>query len=170
MKTIKKNLRSILRELPGQLRQALGQKGMTLIEIMVVVTILGIIATLVTINVMGSLDKSKVGSTETQIKNIEAALDAFRLDNGFYPATDQGLKALVEKPSSGKPIKSYPKGGYLKGGQVPKDAWGNEFQYISPGAHGNPVEITSLGADGSEGGDGYDADINSWEIGQSKEQ
>lgn len=146
------------------------QQGMTLIEIMVVVTILGIIATLVTINVIGRLDQAKVSAAKTQIKNLETALDEFRRDNGFYPQTEQGLKALIEKPSSGRVPNSYPKGGYLKGNSIPKDPWSCDFLYYSPGTHGsNPYEMTSLGADCQEGGDDTDADINSWEIGVTKE-
>jgi general secretion pathway protein G len=144
------------------------QRGMTLIEIMVVVTILGIIATLVTVNVIGRLDQAKVSAAKTQIKNLETALDEFRRDNGFYPQTEQGLKALVEKPSSGRVPNSYPKGGYIKGNAVPKDPWSCEFLYYSPGLHGNPYEITSYGADCQEGGEDTDEDINSWEIGVEK--
>lgn len=145
------------------------QRGMTLIEIMVVVTILGMIATIVTVNVLGRLDQAKVTATKTQIKNLETALDEFRRDNGFYPTADQGLKALVERPSSGRTVTSYPKGGYLKGGSIPRDSWSCEFQYFSPGIHGDhPYEIVSQGADCNEGGEDTDADINSWEIGQTK--
>lgn len=146
------------------------QSGMTLIEIMVVVTILGLIATIVTVNVLGRLDQAKVSATKTQIKNLETALDEFRRDNGFYPLTEQGLRALIEKPSTGRAVTSYPRGGYLKGGQIPKDSWGCEFLYYSPGLHGNDVEITSLGADCQEGGEDVDADINSWEIGTTREE
>ena len=143
---------------------------MTLIEIMVVVTILGIIATLVTVNVIGRLDQAKVTATKTQIKNLETALDEFRRDNGFYPSTEQGLKALIEKPSSGRIPNSYPRDGYLKGGAIPKDQWGCDLAYFSPGLHGNKYEITSQGADCQEGGEDVDADINSWEIGVTKEK
>lgn len=145
------------------------ESGMTLIEIMVVVTILGLIATIVTVNVLGRLDQAKVSTTKTQIKNLETALDEFRRDNGYYPTSDQGLKALVEKPTLGRAPSSYPRGGYLKGGQVPRDPWNCEFSYYSPGLHGNDYEITSLGADCAEGGDDVDADINSWEIGTHRE-
>ena len=144
-------------------------RGMTLIEIMVVVTILGIIATLVTVNVIGRLDQAKVSAAKTQIKNLETALDEFRRDNGFYPQTEQGLKSLVEKPSSGRVPSSYPKGGYIKGNAVPRDPWNCEFNYYSPGVHGNQYEIISLGADCQEGGEDSDADINSWEIGVAKD-
>lgn len=143
------------------------QVGMTLIEIMVVVTILGLIATIVTVNVLGRLDQAKVTATKTQMKNLETALDEFRRDNGFYPTTEQGLKALVEKPSTGRIPASYPRGGYLKG-DVPNDPWGSDFIYYGPGVHGNPYEITSLGADAQEGGDDVDTDINSWETGRNK--
>lgn len=145
------------------------QHGMTLIEIMVVVTIMGIIATLVTIKVLDNLDKARVSATENQIKALETALAEFRRDNGFYPQTEQGLKALVEKPSSGRVPNSYPKGGYLMGGAVPQDSFKCDFQYFSPGTHGNPYEIISLGANCEEGGEDNDADINSWEIGKKKE-
>ena len=145
------------------------QSGMTLIEIMVVITIIGLIATIVTVNVMGRMDQAKVSTTKTQIKNLESALDAFRADNGFYPSTEQGLMALIQKPTAGRAATNYPRGGYLKGDSVPKDTWGKEFIYFSPGTHGNnPYEITSLGADGEEGGEDSNEDINSWEIGSSK--
>ena len=103
------------------------QNGMTLIEIMVVVTILGIIATLVTVNVIGRLDQAKVSAAKTQMKNLETALDEFRRDNGYYPTTDQGLKALVEKPTGGRVPMSFPRGGYLKGSTIPTDPWGCDF-------------------------------------------
>lgn len=139
------------------------QLGMTLIEIMVVVTILGILATIVTVNVLDRLDQAKVSAATTQIKNLEAALDEFRRDNGYYPSTEQGLKALVEKPTIGREAKRYPRNGYLKGGNVPRDPWDCDFIYHSPGIHDNPYEMTSLGADCAEGGEDADADITSWE-------
>ena len=137
--------------------------GMTLIEIMVVVTILGILATIVTVNVLDRLDQAKVSAAVTQMKNLEAALDEFRRDNGYYPSTEQGLVSLVEKPTIGREAKRYPRSGYLKGGNVPRDPWDCDFIYYSPGVEGNPYEITSLGADCSEGGEDADGDIYSWE-------
>lgn len=137
--------------------------GMTLIEIMVVVTILGILATIVTVNVLDRLDQAKVSAAVTQMKNLEAGLDEFRRDNGFYPSTEQGLMALIEKPSIGREARRYPRNGYLKGSQVPRDPWDCDFNYYSPGLHGNPYEIVSLGADCAEGGEDTDADIQSWE-------
>lgn len=147
----------------------LNESGMTLIEIMVVVAIIGVIGAISAVGVMGRFERAKVKSAETQIKNIESALSHYRLDNGSYPSTEQGLGALVKKPVSGKIPTSYPSEGYLEGGQMPADPWGNEFTYSSPGIHGHPYEITSMGADGQEGGDGNDSDINSWEIGRTKE-
>ncbi len=145
------------------------QSGMTLIEIMVVITILGMIATIVTVNVLGRLDQAKVSAAKTQIKNIETALDEFRRDNGFYPSTEQGLMALVKKPSSGRVPKTYPKGGYLKGNNVPKDPWSCEFAYTSQGEGDQPYEIMSYGADCEEGGEDANADIRSSEIGVEKQ-
>ncbi len=139
------------------------QKGMTLIEIMVVVTILGIIATIVTVNVLDRLDQAKASAAMTQMKNLETALDEFRRDNGFYPSTEQGMKALIEKPTIGREPKRYPRNGYLKGNEVPQDPWSCDFIYHSPGLHGNRYEISSLGADCAEGGEDVDADILSWE-------
>lgn len=143
----------------------LGQKGMTLIEIMVVIAIIGIIATVLAVNVMGRFEKAKIDATKTQIKSFEQALDMFRLDNGFYPSTEQGLMALVEKPSGGnREVKYYPSSGYLKQKKVPKDPFGCDFTYYSPGQSGNPYEIISLGDDCMEGGENVAADIKSYEL------
>lgn len=137
------------------------EKGMTLIEIMVVVAIIGSIAALVTVNVLDYLDESKVDTTKIGMKNVEGALEQFKRKHGFYPTTEQGLQALVEKPTTGKVPDNYPKGGYLK--VLPKDAWGNELIYTSPG-QGHDYEILSLGRDGQEGGEDYDTDIKNYEI------
>lgn len=139
------------------------QKGMTLIEIMVVVAIIGSIAALVTVNVLDYLDESKVDTTKIEIKNIEGALEQFKRKHGFYPTSEQGLQALVEKPTAGRVPDNYPKAGYIK--KLPKDAWGNEFLYVSPG-QGHDYEIISLGRDGQEGGEDYDTDIKNHEIGK----
>jgi len=149
--------------------KVVSEKGMTLIEIMVVVTILGLIATIVTVNVLGRLDQAKVTAAQTQIRSLETALDEFRRDGGFYPSTEQGLRSLIEKPSIGRVPRTYPRDGYLKGNAIPRDPWGCKFIYYSPGLHGNRYELTSLGADCQEGGEDVDADINSWEIGVFKE-
>ncbi|PIU57600.1 MAG: type II secretion system protein GspG [Deltaproteobacteria bacterium CG07_land_8_20_14_0_80_38_7] len=140
-----------------------GVRGMTLIEIMVVITILGLIATVVTVNVMERLDEAKISTAKTQMKSFEDALDQYRRDNGSYPSTEQGLQSLVEKPTIGKAPKRYPKNGYVKGGKVPEDPWNCEYKYYSPGIQGHEYEIYSLGADCQEGGDDVNADITSFE-------
>jgi general secretion pathway protein G len=137
------------------------QAGMTLIEIMVVVAIIGSIAALVTVNVLDYLDESKVETTKIQIKNVEGALEQFKRRHGFYPSSEQGLSALVEKPTVGKVPDNYPTDGYLKA--VPKDGWGNEFVYYQPGVAGHKIELISYGGDGAEGGDDFDADITNYE-------
>src|SRR3990167_8763708 len=101
------------------------QAGMTLIEIMVVVAIIGSIAALVTVNVLDFLDESKVDTTKINVRNIEGAMEQFKRRHGFYPSTEQGLAALVEKPSVGRIPDNYPSNGYLQ--KVPKDAWSSEF-------------------------------------------
>jgi len=136
---------------------------MTLIEIMVVITILGLIATVVTVNVMESLDEAKIKTAKSQMKVFEEALDHFRRDNGYYPSSEQGITALVEKPSIGRIPKRYPRKGYLKGGRVPQDPWGCDYQYYNPGLQGHDYEIYSLGSDCQEGGEDMDADIASFE-------
>lgn len=138
------------------------EAGMTLIEIMVVLAIIGSIAALITVNVLDFLDESKVETTKVTIHNIENALEQFKRRHGFYPSTEQGLSALVDKPSIGKVPENYPSNGYLK--KLPKDAWSTEFVYYSPGIHGNTYEIISYGGDGQEGGEEIDADLNSWEL------
>ncbi|MFA4974714.1 MAG: type II secretion system major pseudopilin GspG [bacterium] len=140
-----------------------GTRGMTLIEIMVVITILGLIATVVTVNVLDRLDEAKVETSKTQMKGFEEALDQFRRDSGFYPSTEQGLQALIEKPSIGRIPKRYPPKGYLKGDKIPQDPFGCDYSYYSPGLQGHDYEIYSLGRDCQEGGEGVDADISSFE-------
>ncbi len=142
------------------------QAGMTLIEIMVVVAIIGSIAALVTVNVLNYLDESKVETTKIQIRNVEGALDQYKRRHGGYPTSEQGLIALVEKPSTGKVPENYPPDGYLKA--VPKDGWGNDFIFFSPGVAGHKIEIISRGADGTEGGEDFDADITNYEIKEEK--
>ena len=134
------------------------QRGFTLLEVMVVLAIIGGIMALVATNIIGSAGDSRIKTTKAQMKLIENALDLYKLDNFTYPTTEQGLEALVKKPTSSPEPKNYKSGGYLKGGQVPSDAWGNEFLYFSDKGD---VEIISLGADGQEGGEGEAADISS---------
>ena len=138
-------------------------KGFTLIEIMVVVVIIGLLVAIVSPRLMVQYEKAKVVQTSTQIRNLEQALNLFKLSCGFYPSTEQGLKALIEKPTVGRIPENYDEGGYLEKGRVPWDAWGNSFIYLCPGIQGD-YDIISLGRDGKEGGEGFDADIYSWEI------
>jgi len=136
--------------------------GFTLIEIMVVIVILAMLAALVGPRLMGRTDDAKVKTTGIQLKGMESALKLYKLDNGSYPSTEQGLGALVTKPTVGVIPKSYKDGGYLESKTVPKDAWGNDYLYVSPGEHGD-YDLFSYGADGAKGGEGKNADITSWD-------
>ena len=136
--------------------------GFTLIELMVVIVILALLAALVGPKLMGRTDDAKIQTTRTQIGSLETALKLYKLDNGVYPSTEQGLNALVTKPAAGVIPKNYKDGGYLEKKQVPKDGWGNDFLYVAPGEHGD-YDLFSYGADGAKGGDGKNTDITSWE-------
>ena len=135
--------------------------GFTLIEVMVVIVILAMLAALVGPKLMGRADDAKIADASIQIKNLETALKLYKLDNGIYPSTEQGLAALVTKPVSGVIPKAFKEGGYLEGNAVPKDPWHNDFIYISPGEHGD-YDLSSYGMDGIKGGEGKNADITSW--------
>ena len=139
-------------------------KGFTLIEIMVVVIILGLLAGIVLPKILGREEEAKVSTAKIQMKSIESALDAFKLDNGFYPTTDQGLSALIKKPEVGRIPDKWKEGGYLKPARIPKDPWGKDYLYFSPGNEGRDYEIISYGADSEPGGEGKNADIESWKI------
>lgn len=136
-------------------------KGFTLIEIMVVVVILGILAGIVVPRLLDRPEEARRTKAQVQIKSLEEALALYKLDNGFYPSTEQGLQALVTKPDVGRIPARYREGGYLK--KVPVDPWGNEYVFVSPGTH-EEADIMSYGNDGQPGGEGKDADVNSWEI------
>ncbi len=140
------------------------KRGFTLIEIMVVVIILGLLAGIVLPKILGREEEAKVSAAKVQIKSIESALDGFKLDNGFYPTTDQGLSALIKKPEVGRIPDKWNEGGYLKPARIPKDPWGKDFLYFSPGNEGREYEIVSYGPDGEQGGEGKNADIESWKI------
>lgn len=137
------------------------QRGFTLIEIMVVVVILGILAAIVAPKFLGREEQAQQTRAAVDIKAIEEALALFKLDNGFFPSTDQGLKALVTKPESGRIPEKYSENAYLK--SVPVDPWGRPYTYLSPGAHDN-FDIVSYGADGEPGGEGTNADVESWSL------
>lgn len=139
--------------------------GFTFIEIMVVVAILAILAALVVPRIMGRTDDAKRTAAKVQIRNIEGALQLYKLDNGVYPSTEQGLKALVEKPTVGVIPKKWKIGGYLP--KLPEDPWANPYKYLSPVQRGEykvEYEITSLGTDGEVGGEGVNADITNWNL------
>jgi general secretion pathway protein G len=138
------------------------EKGFTLIELMVVIVILGILAGLIVPRIMGRPDEARRAKARIQLESLETALKLYKLDNGNYPSTEQGLNALVEPPTVGTPLKNWRQGGYLEKGKVPKDPWDNDFVYISPGAHGD-YDLISRGADGEPDGEGKNKDINSWE-------
>ncbi|MGZ3235943.1 MAG: type II secretion system major pseudopilin GspG [Burkholderiaceae bacterium] len=137
-------------------------RGFTLIEIMVVVVILGILAALVVPKLIGRVDESRIAAAKLDIGNLKAALNMYKLDNQRYPTTEQGLQALVTKPTSGPEAKGWRSGGYIE--KLPNDPWKNPYQYLSPGTHGQPIDIFSYGADGQPGGTGDDADIGSWDL------
>lgn len=139
------------------------EKGFTLIELMVVIVILSLLAVLVGPKIIGRTDDAKIADTKVQIKNLETALKLYKLDNGNFPSTEQGLAALVAKPTVGQIPKNYKAEGYLENKNVPKDGWGNDFIYLSPGEHGD-YDLSSQGADAARGGEGKNADINSWEL------
>jgi len=135
-----------------------GEDGFTLVEMLVVITIIGLIMALVGPRVLNYLSESKVKTAKIQIQSFSSALDLYYLDAGRYPSTAEGLTALVQ-PSGGVSAWNGP---YLKGGTVPADPWGKPYAYRSPGEHG-PYDIVSFGSDGQEGGTGTAADIASWE-------
>lgn len=140
------------------------KKGFTFIELMAVVVILGILAMYVMPRIFGRVDEAKLIAAKVQIKSLEQALRLFNLDNSFYPSTEQGLEALITKPSVGRIPEKWREGGYLEKNFIPLDPWGHPYVYLSPGRNGEDYEIISYGKDGQEGGQGYDADISSSEI------
>jgi general secretion pathway protein G len=136
-----------------------GQQGFTLMEILIVVVILSILAIMVVPQFMDQPDKARVARAQSDIQALQTALSLYKLDNFHYPSTAQGLQALVNKPSGQPEARNWKPGGYLQ--QLPNDPWGNPYQYLNPGAHGE-IDIYSFGADGQPGGEGVDADIGNW--------
>lgn len=137
------------------------QSGFTLLEVMVVVVILGILASFVVPNLLGNKEKADQQKAISDISALEQALDMYKLDNSVYPSTDQGLQALVNMPSGSPEPRNYRNSGYIK--RLPNDPWGREYQYLSPGDNGT-IDIFSLGADGEEGGEDVNADIGNWNL------
>jgi general secretion pathway protein G len=136
------------------------QRGFTLVEIMVVVVIIGILGALVVPKLLGRTGESRVTAARVDISTLMQALKLYKLDNQRYPTTEQGLVALVQRPTGGPAATGWKEGGYLE--RLPKDPWGNQYQYLSPGIHGE-VDVFSFGADGQPGGAGEDADVGSWD-------
>lgn len=134
------------------------QGGFTLIEIMVVVVILAILGTFAVTNIIDNPDKARVTKAQHDIRALESALEMYKLDNYNYPSTEQGLKALVERPTGAPEPRNWKAGGYMK--KLPQDPWGNDYIYLGPEDTGGRIQIISLGADGQTGGDGLNADIS----------
>jgi general secretion pathway protein G len=139
--------------------------GFTLIELLVVLIILSLLAGLVLPRMMGRTEEAKRQTAEVQIRSLENALALYYADNGTYPTTEQTLKALVEKPSI-EPLPQKWKGPYLEKGILPKDPWGKDYIYLSPGVHLPEFDLLSYGKDGVQGGEGEFADIENWNIGR----
>lgn len=136
-------------------------RGFTLIEIMVVVVIMGILAALVVPKLMGRADDARITAAKQDISTLMQALKLYRLDNQRYPTTEQGLQALISRPTSGPAAAGWKSDGYID--KLPKDPWGGQYQYMSPGIKGE-IDVFSYGADGQPGGAGNDADIGSWDL------
>ncbi|QOX78402.1 type II secretion system major pseudopilin GspG [Trichlorobacter lovleyi] len=139
------------------------RRGFTLIEIMVVIVILALLAALVGPKIIGRSDDAKLADAKVQIRNLETALKLYKLDNGNYPTTEQGMQALLTKPTTGLIPKNYRQEGYLESKKLPTDPWGGDYIYLSPGEHGD-YDLCSLGSDGVKGGEGKGADICNWNI------
>jgi len=137
------------------------ERGFTLIEIMVVVVIMGILAALIVPKLMGRTDDARIIAAKQDIATIMQSLKLYKLDNLHYPTSEQGLQALLTKPATGPSADGWKAGGYIE--KLPKDPWGNSYQFLSPGIKGE-VDVFSLGADGQPGGTGNDADIGSWDL------
>jgi general secretion pathway protein G len=142
----------------GQVR---GPSGFTLLEVMVVIVILGILAALVVPNIISRPEEARVIAAKQDIASLLQALKLYRLDSLRYPSTEQGLQALVTKPTTTPLPSNWKPGGYIE--RLPKDPWGNPYQYLNPGVHGE-IDVFSHGADGAPGGDGNNADIGSWNL------
>lgn len=152
-----KSIKQIKQQGKGVL--ALAQRGFTLLELMVVIAILGFLVAVIAPNVMDSGDKAKVEAAKVNISNLMKSLKLYKLDNGRYPTAEQGLQALVQKPTVGPEPKNWRP--YVE--KLSNDPWGTPYQYLNPGISGSGVDVMSYGEDGEEGGEGYNADIGSWQ-------
>lgn len=138
-------------------------RGFSLIELMVVIVILGILAALIAPRLIGRTDEAKLVQARVQIEGLETALKLYKLDNGVYPTTEQGLQSLIQQPETAPVPRKWRKGGYLEKNRLPQDPWKNDYIYLSPGMHGD-YDIISYGADGVQGGEDANNDINNWEL------
>jgi general secretion pathway protein G len=143
--------------------KSVSEAGFTLIELLVVLVIIGILAGYIGPKIMGHPEEARRTKAALQIQGIETALKMYKLDNGIYPQTEQGLQALVELPSTGILPPKWREGGYLEKSKLPLDPWRNEFIYLSPGINGD-FDLSSYALDGEPGGEGNGKDINNWEI------
>ena len=141
---------------------ARSRAGFTLVELMVVIVIIGLLATVVAINVLPSQDKAMVGKARADIAVLEQAIETYRLDNLTFPEDAHGLQSLVSVPAGLTRPERYRQGGYVR--RLPEDPWGNPYQYRRNSAHGGQFDVFSLGADGREGGEGDDADLGNWQV------
>jgi general secretion pathway protein G len=137
-------------------------RGFTLLELMIVIVIIGILAAAIIPNFSDSTSKAKISKAKADIRVLKSALDMYKLDNGNYPSIDQGLQALVQKPTIGKIPNNYKAHGYLEKSEIPNDPWGNKYIFLNPGQHG-AIDLLSYGNDGKPGGEGEDADVTSWQ-------
>ncbi len=146
-----------------RIRRSDRRTGFTLVELMVVIVIIGLLATVVAINVLPSQDRAMTGKARADVATLEQAVETYRLDNLVFPTTEQGLQALVTPPAGLAQPERYRQGGYVR--RLPEDPWGNPYQYRHPSVHGGQFDVWSWGADGREGGEGNDADIGNWNAG-----
>ena len=142
----------------------MNNKGFTIIEVLVVIVILGLLATFMVPKIMGKPDEARVAKAKNDILAIESALKMYKLDNSYYPTTEQGLEALIKAPTNEPVPKNYRRGGYLDTSKKPVDPWERDYIYRSPGESDRDFDIISLGADGVEGGTEFNADIKSFEL------
>lgn len=155
----KKKINALLTQGRKFVQKLKDNDGFTMLEIMIVITIIGIMSVVIVPRLMDMPKRARVSKAQEMISSLELALDRYNLDNGNYPSTDQGIAALIEEPSTEPLPTNYNPGGYLKKKEIPKDPWGRDFYYASPGNEGKEYDLISYGADGIEGGEGFNADI-----------